>query len=337
MRRPQRPDGEEGAIARLLPYANTAEELTPEREARIRRAVEESWHSLLRARPARRRRVRLALAAAAALILALLLTSRGGQRSGVGEEPVAATVVRVVHDGGEANAEATGDLAAVVRVGRQIATDPATRMALALSGGSRLRMDRSTRLRFVAVDALELERGAVYLDSGEGGGRPVTVRVAGATVRELGTRYEVRLRPDGLEVKVRQGRVQVETDAGRLEAGVAERLVVGPAGARRDRVETFDPSWDWIIELADPVDFDGRTLGEFLAWLEAQTGWTVRFAPDSLEGAARAARLHGVLTGRRAEELMPEVMAACGLRYRLEGGVLVVGENAGGRGTPGER
>src|SRR4030095_4983587 len=84
---------------------------------------------------------------------------------------------------------------------------------------------------------LSLARGALYLDSSHRTGPPETVEIVarGSVIRDVGTRYEVRLSDEELRVRVRDGRVEVQSVFGMREADRGGQLRVTPSAnlARR--------------------------------------------------------------------------------------------------------
>jgi hypothetical protein len=93
---------------------------------------------------------------------------------------------------------------------------------------------------------------------------------------------------------------------------------------RRDSIETFGPDWEWAERLAPPFDTQGRTLGEFLAWFEAQTGRTVVFADAALEREMRPAVLRGSVADSPPLQKLSTVLDVNDLTYTLEGDRVVI-------------
>jgi hypothetical protein len=92
---------------------------------------------------------------------------------------------------------------------------------------------------------------------------------------------------------------------------------------RREPIPTFGAEWEWAERLAPPFDIDGRTLGEFLSWFEAQTGRTVVFADATAEPALRDAVLSGSIDLPPLQKLSA-VLALNDLTYVLDGERVVI-------------
>lgn len=91
-----------------------------------------------------------------------------------------------------------------------------------------------------------------------------------AVVRDIGTRFLVT-RDGSVSVGVRDGRVQVTQQGTAHEATPGEHLFVSTAGAvTRSYRQPYGREWDWIVQAAPPPAIDGRTLEEFLTWVERE-------------------------------------------------------------------
>lgn len=325
-------DDERDTIARLLRLAGPRPRAPLEVRERVRRAVRSEWQS----RIARRRRRHLLAhgvglaAVAAALALALGLAPRLDwlEQAEPWFEVASVTATSgagvISHDErGTTRHLGPGD---TLSNRTWIETGADARAAFELLDGGSLRLDRSTRLRFLATDTVALEQGAIYFDSGrlEAGARRLTVETDWGRVRDIGTQFEVRTE-NGLRVRVREGRVNLDRQ-GRIYpagAGVELRLSAGGALSRRN-VPLFGPEWDWVLEVARPFGLDGQPLDSFLSWVSRETGREVRFADAALAETATVVRLHGSIAGLRPDEALEAVLPTCGLTHRLDAGTLLI-------------
>jgi ferric-dicitrate binding protein FerR (iron transport regulator) len=323
-------------IANLVRLGGARPPVPAERAARVETRVYAAWRTGVSAR----RRARWAgwgagLAAAAALLLALGLGWR------VASQPPAppvqvATVERVsgmVTDG------AGQSLAAGARVtlGDLLQTGGAGRVALRLPApgvdrqGPSLRLDVDTRVHFVAASTLELEQGAVYVDSGPESGQPVLVRTRWGAVTERGTQFEVRVGAGGIRVRVREGAVEL---AGLGSSGIPGRAWQADAGAEltlatdgrlsRGTVPAHGEAWAWVQEIAPTFRLEGRTLADFLVWVERESGWRVAWADPARAASAATTVLHGSGEGLPPEQALAAVLPTCGLADRRDGETVVV-------------
>jgi FecR protein len=207
------------------------------------------------------------------------------------------------------------------------------RVALRLAAGPSLRLDFDSRVRLVSSSLIELERGAVYVDSGPGKepGR-VTVRTQLGDVEEIGTQFEVRLSGvSEVQVRVREGAVRltgegVSTVAAveRGETGGVELSFLSNGTLIRRPIAAHGPLWRWMMEAAPPFEIEGLTLRRFIERVARETGWTVRYADPGLAAEAETIVLHGAL-GRVPPDQAPEVvLPGAGLRHEVVGGTLVI-------------
>jgi len=173
------------------------------------------------------------------------------------------------------------------------------------------------------------------VDSGGAKGGAVAVRTPAGVVRDVGTRFEVRLGVEGLQVTVREGIASLRLGEDDLPIDAGTRLTAGARGEiSRGAVSPHAADWDWVLEIAPPFPLEGQTLGAFLAWVSRETGWEIRFA-DAATGQERASTvLHGSLEGMRPDEAPAAILPTCGLTSRREGGVLVIESPEASPGSP---
>jgi hypothetical protein len=333
----ERPDTEltaeeEAEIRELLESAGRRPAVPAADFAAIQAAARSEWQALARRRKYRFHRS-LALALAASLLLALALGWWG--RTGA-RPPLAAPVATVeLTKGDTAREGAPGPLAAgdVLAAGTVLVTGGDAspgRAALRLASGESVRLDAGSRVRFVSASRLDLEAGAVYVDSPgrTPHGRGPEIRTPFGSVREIGTQFEVRLEagPDpALRIRVREGAVSLGRRGGTEAVAAGRELRLRSDGSvSRSTIAVTGPDWDWVMAAAPSLAIDGATLGEYLAWVSRETGRRVRYAEPALVGRATATRLHGSIEGLTPDESLLVVLPGSGLAHRLEGDVLLI-------------
>ncbi len=204
----------------------------------------------------------------------------------------------------------------------------AARAALRLAGGQSMRLDTGTRVRLASSSSLVLEQGAVYLDSAAGDA--VEVRTTLGVVRDIGTRFEVRLMSDAsgepvLRVRVRDGRVVLEARGASHEAGAGVELALrGDGTLTRAAVPVHGPPWEWTLEAAPVPDLEGQRLAAFLDWLTREGGWSLQLAGAGTAEAVASTVLHGDARNLTPEQAAAMVLHGSGLGYRLVDGTFVV-------------
>jgi ferric-dicitrate binding protein FerR (iron transport regulator) len=326
-------------VARLVQLAGARPPVPPERAARVQARVRESW----RAGVASRRRVRwvswgASLAAAAALAVALGV---GWRYASTPPAPpvLVATMERV--SGSVTTLGPAGEVLPLAAGSRVWSVAPVTtgedgRAALRLPGGPSLRLDVSTRVRFVSSDVLSLESGAVYVDSNPGPTagtvvHPVRVETPWGRVVERGTQFEVRVGSGGVRIRVREGAVELAGSSGSnsvgrsWQAAAGAELTLATSGQlSRATVPLHGDAWGWVQQIAPSFRLEGRTLGDFLAWVGRETGWRIAFADPSRAAAAVATVLHGSIDGLSPEQALSAVLPTCGLADRRDGETVVV-------------
>ena len=293
--------------------------------AAMREAVESEWLAKV-ARQRRRGWRRRAIFAVAASALAALVGWWGFR--GVAPKNAVATVAS---QSGEVRLE--GETASGLVAGALVSTGPNGRAALRLSNGSSLRVDRDSRLRLLSGASMELEAGAVYLDSGaEVDGPGVLVETSAGSVTEIGTQYEVRLEEDELLVRVREGAVRVDSDGNAYDAHAGEGLRVS-AGELLERlaIPRNASVWGWAVELAPALDIEGRSLAELFSWAAREGGWHLEYTTDGLEAESRAVTLSGSIAGLTIEEALELTTEGSGIHGEVRGDTLVIVADAGDR------
>lgn len=129
-------------------------------------------------------------------------------------------------------------------------TGPGELRVVRLEDGSRvhLNVDSQVRVRFTgSARKLTLTRGEAFFDVAHDVERPFTVKAGEASVRALGTKFDVRSRNGAVQVTLVEGRVRVEkqgaTEAWTLSPN--QKLVVNSAGAIRPVADDAQRSTSW--------------------------------------------------------------------------------------------
>ncbi|MBL8200877.1 MAG: FecR domain-containing protein [Chromatiales bacterium] len=331
--------GEEEALQGLLREMAPEAEPAPDVRERIRLAVAAEWRAAVTPVPAlssaasaraARRWQRPAMALAASLAVAAVALGIY-QSNAPTAPPVAATLVRLsgpVEAGIDSGWQPVNPGQAIA-VGQKLVTGPRGKAALALRRGVTLRLDANTRIALAGIDRVVVERGAVYLDSGDrpAAGPGVRIETAFGSTRHLGTQYEVRVLPAEMQVSVREGRVETAPDIGQapVVAQAGEQVVIGTGGnVARRAVDRRDPRWNWIADVTPPYAIEDRRLAEFLAWVCRETGRELTFTTPGAEAAAQSIILRGSVAGLSPDEALAAVMATTNLTYKEEDGRLIV-------------
>jgi ferric-dicitrate binding protein FerR (iron transport regulator) len=290
------------------------------RAARVRRAVHAAWRDAGNGTA----RWKWGVAIAAAVLLAV---------------PVAPTLVTWLRERGAPQVTApiastlfaTSEVAFQGRVGDGLMPGTAVstnagRAAIALANGVELRLDSDTAITVDTGRRVSLARGAIYLDSSnrQGPPEPVEIVARGTVIRDIGTRYEVRLSAQELRVRVRDGRVEVSSAFGMRAADGGGQLRVTSSGILSGPASTSGADWDWIVRATRPPQLEGRPLPEFLEWAEREGGRPIRFADPALERANAATIVYGTIERLTVEEALDVVLPSCGLARRTDGDVITI-------------
>lgn len=328
------PAPEEGAeseseLRDLLQTAGERPALPARDFAELKEAARVEWRAMVESQRNSRRRWSLGLALAASLVLALGAAWWWRGSLPMGSASPVATVLKI--DGAiQSSAGDPLEIGSTLPKGVQIETaSDSGRLALRLAGGQSLRLDRATRVRLLAGDQLELERGAVYFDSaGAVDAANIEILTAFGTVRDIGTQFELRVEDAAqglLRLRVREGVVALEHDGDSHSATRGEELRLDADGdVAVVQLPPYGIDWAWVLEAAPTFDIDGRLLTDYLDWVVRETGLTVSFEDPALETAAASVQLGGTIEALTVEESLSVVLPGSGMDYRLVDGMLLI-------------
>lgn len=211
---------------------------------------------------------------------------------------------------------------AEIQAGSTVRTGADVRTALELAGGASLRLDADSEIVLESQTLVSLVSGSLYMDSGALGSSP-WVRTPWGMVIPIGTQFELRLEEGGISVRVREGAVRVDGGSGPVEARRSEALTVREDGVTRHRIAVHGEEWNWVVEIAPGPERSG-SLADYLGWLEREMGWRLRYSVPALEEKARTIELRlppGEIT---PGQMLPLLLEASELGYRLAGHVLII-------------
>ena len=295
---------ENDAVAALIRATGKRPSIDVETQARVRAAVEDEWRSTIRRR--RFARVGGALVAIAAGASAVVWFLPQPART-----PAVLPVIAYVESvRGDADLLAGQPLRQGVEV--QI---PANATASIRWNEATLRLDGGTRLRFDGRTAARMRSGALYY-SDQDADLTHTFQTPFGFVRDIGTRFELRLRDDSLRVRVRDGLVSLRDAV----AQGGQELIATHATIEQHAIATTGEEWSWIERAAPPLLLEGKTLADVLRVIADEKGLALEWSDASLGKV----RLHGDVP-LTASEALDAATTAAGVAYRIEGTRLIVG------------
>ena len=141
----------------------------------------------------------------------------------------------------------------------------------------------------------------------------MTIATPFGDVHDVGTQFETRLTDADVQVRVREGRVELRgatAGAGELLVANAERVTRGADAAE----------WTWVERAAPPIRLEGMRLEEVVQRVAREKGLT----PDwRTPPSARAIVLHGDVAFT-LDEALDAATAAAGVSWRVSGRQLIV-------------
>jgi len=287
----------ENSLERLFKQGEPRQRPPADVEKEIRDAVHAEWRAVTGRRVWASRAWMAAAASIFIVISIAVLTNRPvDQTSGL---PAVATLQRVIGNfevGPERTVLTLSSLTdgAGVAAGDIVATLNG-QASFELPNGGSLRLPSNTRVAFISSLEIELLDGTIYFDSQQQASeRTLTVHTGIGTLYDIGTQFLAQLDGESLLVSVREGAVSVNRENLQAEAQVGERVSVGLTGIlARDSIPLFGDQWSWVEQLAPPFAIEGKSLSDFLAWFEGETGRLIVFDLPSTAEFANDTTLHG--------------------------------------------
>jgi len=171
----------------------------------------------------------------------------------------------------------------------EAATGPEGRRTIELLDGSRVLLDRSSRLRFAfngAERRLRLIAGRARFDVAHDPGRPFVVEAGGGSITAHGTLFDVSLAPRGITVVLLRGAVEVRDGrAGSMPSQIRNLLpgqkVVLLGGMLGAPVAASRADAQWLPVM---LDFDAMPLGGAVAVFNRSSGRFVHLDPTLGDG-----------------------------------------------------
>jgi hypothetical protein len=301
-------DLRDDAVERLIKIAGPRPAVRADVAARVKANVRDAWRAEVGASRTRGRFI-WTLPLAAAIATAVVLTITHTPQTTV-QPWVVAHVERVTG--------ATPGLkigASVIARSTIVTTEG--RASFRLADGTSLRLDTHSRLRFDTPHRLALESGAVYIDTAR---RGIRLQTPFGLVRDIGTRFEVRLTPASARIRVRNGEVVFMNQ----HAHRGEQLDVVNGEVKTSRTATWGDEWDWAMELAPPFELEGAHVTQFLAWVSGETGLDVIYDSPATAHRAEATTMHGSRAAVRPDVAAKAFLPTAGLQATIRDGVITV-------------
>ena len=95
-------------------------------------------------------------------------------------------------------------------------------------------------------------------------------------------------------------------------------------GVDTTAVEIFGADWRWITRVGPPFDLAGKTLGAVSGVGFAGNRLSHAVHRSGTERSSRGIVLEGSIAGVTPEDALTVVLPTCGLRHRLNDGVVII-------------
>lgn len=277
---------------------------------------------------ARRQRHLAGWAIAASVLVAAVVALLMPRNPVTGRTEIVATVARVVGSvelGSESGWRSMAESGRGLAGGDRIRTLAGGRVALALDGGTSLRLAATTTLLVHDARHYELTEGTVYLDNRGSVGTGLRISTPAGTARDIGTQFELHVSGGALRLRVREGRVEIERAGTPLAGSAGEQLEIGVLGeVRRSTIATDDPAWNWAESLAPAPDIDGRPATVLLEWVARETGHKLAYADLAIRQRAESVVLHGNIRHLAPLEALDVMLATTDLECVVVGDTMEI-------------
>jgi ferric-dicitrate binding protein FerR (iron transport regulator) len=320
---------DEGVAERALREGLRTPALSPEAMQRIRAATQAEWRSVAQA-PSRARTRRLSLAAAASVLMLAAAVGWNVFMTNTGEnEAILGAVARFDSPGLVESGYLRRDVAMnpgePLRAGQSYEVRGDSLVTLA--GGGNLRVARASSIQVLAANAVNLERGELYVDIPPGlrGNDRFMVMTPAGEFRHVGTQFAVAIVNGMTRLRVREGSVQWHATEGdsTVNAGTEVTIDQNRTVTRRP-IASAGRDWAWAESMAPEIEIENRPLQEFLVWFSRETGRKLVLADDEAREQTATIRMHGSVRGLTAMEALSAVMASTTLRFELPEGTIRV-------------
>jgi ferric-dicitrate binding protein FerR (iron transport regulator) len=216
----------------------------------------------------------------------------------------------------------------VIEEGQRLATGRTSRIALRWHDGGSLRLDASSRVEFVSKDAVRITAGTVYFDSAVGANDrsspALAVQTPAGEVVHIGTQFMISVADEEVVLSVREGQVKVTGDGFQLVIAANEELDLRPDGTRRmSAIDGYGPRWEWAADIAPPIELEGKSTFDVVAWAARETGRRVVYETPIAERRARDNELHGI-DRRSPDGILTLLPYLTELAYEIRGEAIVV-------------
>jgi hypothetical protein len=303
---------QDDTVSTLMNLAGPRATVPGDIEYRVHDHVRKHWQSTVKTRNVARWAIPASLAAALLIAFALNIGTPDVTPKTIG------VVAHINNNPGSAGPEfVIGD---PVFAGDNIHTGANGGVSIVLKDDISLRIAANSSLRLDQADDIMLLQGQVYVDSGDRvyRSRHLTVNTATGSATDVGTQFAIAFEGSSMSVAVREGIVDIAHEQSVFTAEAGDKLLFQTGSeVVADRIEPFDPSWNWATSLAPDFDITDRSLLDFLKWAARETGKSLTFSSDQIRMAAMSTKVVGSIKNFTPEEALDAVLATTQFDYEI--------------------
>ena len=183
------------------------------------------------------------------------------------------------------------------------ASPPDRRATLRLADGSRVTLDSDSAVTArlsAGRREVALLRGQAYFEVAHNAARPFTVSAAGSNVTDLGTEFDILIKPDGMRVLLVKGSIAVTDKDVRVTLQPGQGYDSAPSTRGLLHVDDVTPSLAWRTGY---LEFHGETIGEAVAEMNRHSRRRIVIADPSIARLPVTGRFEAGATDRFAQAL----------------------------------
>jgi hypothetical protein len=289
-------EGNDAVIERLVADAGARQMPSTTMENSSFVVAQAAWQTAVLQRQ-KSKRVAFAVAATAILV-ALGVTFLW--QNGAQDASIVASIVELQGDAQQRRDEKV--VAAIVnsdlKVGHALQTAPGSKALLRRASGLTVIVGPATEVVWQSPSELQLQRGVLYVDTGEHASRDtLTIVTQVGRITHVGTQFSVDARTPEIRIAVRSGEVLLHANnvESRIVRGDDVRVVGTTLVRERLATAADQPAgpWDWLALNDASFSIENRTLYDVMNDMCAASGIALTFASPVIEAQSKTLVLHG--------------------------------------------
>ena len=210
-----------------------------------------------------------------------------------------------------------------IKAGQWIKTPATGFVSFALSDESQVRLNSNTLLHIDSKMQLNLIKGELYHDADTQNTLPLIIKTALGEIQHIGTRYAVSVDSMALTVKVRNGRVKVDSSLLTTTLDKGNLIELTNTGTvNHSSITAYDSSWDWTQKATKPININHKSLKDFISHYAHEKGLDVNW--NNLKEKTAQVELVGDFDSLNQSQLLKTVFLSTKFDFEINKGILTI-------------